>query len=584
LLYLRERMCRFVSVAMGHPNGPKLMRLVMFTVTLSSMTALMFNIVLPQVAGEFRLTYAEVSWLSSGYSILYAFGTVTYGKLADRFGLKRVLSFGLSLFAAGSLAGLLSGSFWTALLGRCLQAAGAASIPALAMIVPARYFTPERRGRALAMAAAGIALGSALAPVVSSLIAGAAHWRWLFVPPLLLVFLLPFYRKYLAEEPKTASEPFDWMGGALLASAVAALLIGMTRQNAALPAAGLAALALFAVRIRKAGHPFIRPALLQNRRYAAALSLSFVINAIGISLFVLTPLFLADVYGLGAEWIGLSMVPAALASAILGKKGGKLADAKGNACLFRLASSSLIACFLLLSVLAGQSPVWIAAFLVIGHVGQTFMGIAISNTVTRTLPGEQVGVGMGLFSMMNFLAQGIGAGIYGLAAELGAAASWNPLHADPASSLYSNLYLVLAALHLGILPLYLSRFGERRPERPEGKAGTKEDPRVNKPPGRLIAEALTAWPHVEAVPHRFGGTAFLYRGKEIGHIHGDRLVDIPFPKAVRDRLVTAGQAEPHHIHPESGWVSVVLGTDEDAERAVELLRLNYNLLTERNRG
>jgi DHA2 family metal-tetracycline-proton antiporter-like MFS transporter len=67
-------------------NGPKLIRLLMWTITLSSMSALMFNIVLPQVSDEFQLSYAQASWLTSGYTIIYAFGTVTYGKLADRKG------------------------------------------------------------------------------------------------------------------------------------------------------------------------------------------------------------------------------------------------------------------------------------------------------------------------------------------------------------------------------------------------------------------------------------------------------------------------------------------------------------------
>lgn len=80
-----------------------LMRLLMVTVTLSAMTALMFNIVLPQVSEEFRLSYAQASWLTSGYTIIYAFGTVIYGKLADRFSLRNLLTFGLLLFAAGSL-------------------------------------------------------------------------------------------------------------------------------------------------------------------------------------------------------------------------------------------------------------------------------------------------------------------------------------------------------------------------------------------------------------------------------------------------------------------------------------------------
>jgi hypothetical protein len=48
--------------------------------------------------------------------------------------------------------------------------------------------------------------------------------------------------------------------------------------------------------------------------------------------------------------------------------------------------------------------------------------------------------------------------------------------------------------------------------------------------------------------------------REIGHVHGDSLVDIPFPLHVRDELVKGGAAEPHHVLPKSGWVSVYLRT------------------------
>jgi hypothetical protein len=77
---------------------------------------------------------------------------------------------------------------------------------------------------------------------------------------------------------------------------------------------------------------------------------------------------------------------------------------------------------------------------------------------------------------------------------------------------------------------------------------------------------------VEAHPHRFGGTEFRLGRREIGHLHGDHLVDIPFPKKVRDQAVAAGEAEPHHVLPETGWVSVYLRKEGDVESAIALLR------------
>jgi predicted DNA-binding protein (MmcQ/YjbR family) len=69
--------------------------------------------------------------------------------------------------------------------------------------------------------------------------------------------------------------------------------------------------------------------------------------------------------------------------------------------------------------------------------------------------------------------------------------------------------------------------------------------------------------------------------RELGHIHGDRLVDIPFPKPVRDELVSTGQAEPHHILPDTGWISFFLKSEADIDHAIKLMRTSFDLATER---
>ncbi len=90
-----------------------------------------------------------------------------------------------------------------------------------------------------------------------------------------------------------------------------------------------------------------------------------------------------------------------------------------------------------------------------------------------------------------------------------------------------------------------------------------------------IRHELTSWPDVTAMPHRFGGVEFRAGRREIGHLHGDRLADLPFPRRIRNELVNAGRADPHHVMPESGWVSFRIRTDADVDRAIELFRLNY---------
>ncbi|HWO95449.1 MAG TPA: MFS transporter [Bacillus sp. (in: firmicutes)] len=442
-------------------TGEKLMRIVMFTLVLSAMSVLMFNFVLPEISKAFDLTTAQVSWVTSSYALIYGIGTVIYGKLADRYKLKDLLTFGLLFFAVGSLIGLASQTFWMVLAGRCLQAVGAAAIPATAMLIPLRYFPPEQRGSAMGTAFVGLAIGSALGPIVSALIVSITHWRWLFCIPLFILITLPFYRKNLGDEQVVPGK-LDWVGGGFLAAALTLLLLGVTSGTWWFPIGGLLVLALFIARIRSASEPFIQPGLFTNKSYTFRLTITFLISGIGFSLYFLSPLLLAHVHQLPPSWIGFAMVPAAVASAILGRKGGKLADLKGDSYLYFVASGLLLTCFILLSTFTGTSPVFIAIFLIFGNVGQTFMMIAMSKSVSMTLPKEQAGVGMGLLSMLNFIAGGMASGVYGKVVDLGSNDHWNPVNIYPNGIIYSNIFLVLAVLHVGILLFYYFQFGRAK--------------------------------------------------------------------------------------------------------------------------
>ena len=95
--------------------------------------------------------------------------------------------------------------------------------------------------------------------------------------------------------------------------------------------------------------------------------------------------------------------------------------------------------------------------------------------------------------------------------------------------------------------------------------------------GKQVFDAVTAWEEVVHAPHRFGGTEYRLGHREIGHVHGDSLVDIPFPLPVRDELVRSGAAEPHHVLPKSGWVSIFLRNPADVDRAIQLLRRSYEI-------
>jgi len=97
-----------------------------------------------------------------------------------------------------------------------------------------------------------------------------------------------------------------------------------------------------------------------------------------------------------------------------------------------------------------------------------------------------------------------------------------------------------------------------------------------------ITSEVALWANITSTPHRFGGTEFLYNKKrKLGHIHGNSLLDIPFPMKIRNELINSGRVQPHHVLPESGWVSFYIRSDDDVKEVVELLRISYEIATKK---
>ncbi|PDY45327.1 hypothetical protein COL30_27230 [Bacillus pseudomycoides] len=97
----------------------------------------------------------------------------------------------------------------------------------------------------------------------------------------------------------------------------------------------------------------------------------------------------------------------------------------------------------------------------------------------------------------------------------------------------------------------------------------------------MIRKEVLSWEGVSEKPHRFGGIELNYKKKELGHLHGDTLADLPFPKLKRDELVNQGLAQPHHVLPESGWISYHIKSEEDLPIVIELFRMQYDRFTKK---
>ena len=90
-----------------------------------------------------------------------------------------------------------------------------------------------------------------------------------------------------------------------------------------------------------------------------------------------------------------------------------------------------------------------------------------------------------------------------------------------------------------------------------------------------IEREVLSWPGVTSEPGRFGAVAFRYGKREIGHIHRDRIADLPVMTEMREEIISRGRARPHRAGVK-GYISYPLEDQEDVSVVLEILGRNYD--------
>jgi hypothetical protein len=110
----------------------------------------------------------------------------------------------------------------------------------------------------------------------------------------------------------------------------------------------------------------------------------------------------------------------------------------------------------------------------------------------------------------------------------------------------------------------------------DSKKAEKPDQRYS--PREAVIQQVSSWKGISVNEHRFGGIEFRLDRRELGHLH-PLFADLSFPRRIRDEIVAAGRAKPHHVLPDSGWMTVPMRTASEAENVIALFRLSYERAT-----
>ena len=457
--------------------------LVSAAIVCSVLSGTMTNIALPLIGRDFNVEPARLGWLVTGYLLVFGISTPFYGRLADRFGARRLFVAGLCVFAAGSLLCALAPGYVSLLAGRVVQAVGSGAIPGLGLALVSRVYPPERRGSALGFVSAAVGSGAAIGPTLGGVIVGTLGWHYVFVVTMLAGLLAPFAWRVIPQGSRRVDEPIDVVGGVLLALTVAGALLAATEASrgaldapVVLAAAGVALVATggLVVRQRLATAPFIPRDLLRNRRFVALVTLSLTAMAVNLPTLVSVPLLLSAFNRLSPVQIGLALLPEAVVFTLLGPVAGRVVDRVGPRLPIRAGLSVMFVALVALSAFGAGAPAWVVSLLVaVLSAGFAFVNSPLTTTISLLLPPARLSSGLSMNSMLFFMGGAFGTALMSavLTARAAAQNALNPLYTGPAIA-FSDAFLVLHMLMLVAFGLTLAlpergyRTAEQLPEQP----------------------------------------------------------------------------------------------------------------------
>ncbi|GAA2639584.1 MFS transporter [Dactylosporangium fulvum] len=382
------------------------------------------NVAVPVLTGELRATAADVQWMINAYAVVQAGLLLTAGTSADRYGRRRLLLIGLTVFGAGSLAAGLAQSAAQLIAARAGMGVGGALLMTSTLAIAMQVFDTEERPKAIGIWAAVSALGYAAGPLIGGLILAHFHWGAIFLVNLPVVAASMIAARALIPESRDPrGDRLDLPGAALSTVGMAALVYaiiagpdhGWTSARVAVPfAGGLLAVAAFVRWELSCPHPMLDLRFFRNQRFVGAVAGVVLITfGSGGALFLLAQQ-LQFVRGYSPLSAGLHMAPFALSVVLLNFSGlsAALIRRLGVPLAIFWGMALLSAGFVVVALSpSGYGPL-LAGLLLMGS-GCALANPAIVEAIMSSIPTGQAGAGAAIDGTMTEVGTSLGIAVLG---------------------------------------------------------------------------------------------------------------------------------------------------------------------------
>ncbi len=357
-------------------------------------------------------TGADLSWILSGYAVVYAALLVPFGRIADRYGRRRIFLAGLVVFLVASVACAAAWSVGALVAFRMVQAAGAAAMTPTSLAILLTALPPERRAAGVRLWAATGAVAAAIGPTVGGILTQAG-WPWVFlinVPVGALIVVVAARVVPAAERSEDGPMP-DLVGAGLVAVSVGLLSLGLVKTPewgwtspatiACLVGAVVAAGAFW----RRSGRhpaPVLDRALLRVPTFRWAVGAMVLFNtAFAVSLLT-GILWLQQVWGWSAMETGFAIAVGPVLVPITAAVVNRWYAGVGVGTLISLGCLLCAAGMAFLAIRLGPDPAYAADFLPGWALVGIGVGLALPSLMagaTVDLPAQDRATGSGVITM-----------------------------------------------------------------------------------------------------------------------------------------------------------------------------------------
>ncbi len=349
------------------------------------------NVALPLIQNGFHTTIATVEWVVVAYLLTLCATQLTFGRISDLYGLKKVYVAGFIGFTISSLLCGLSGNIEMLILFRVLQALSGSMMMATGSAIVTNSVLPENRGKALSVTSIAVAAATCAGPSLGGILASHFGWAGIFyfnIPIGCLGTVLAM-RNIKKDAPHSGSK-FDPAGSSFIMLALILILLplDMVSRSSVNPAliagclsVGIVFLILFLVYESKCNDPILNLKLFKNRVFTAGNFAATFFYMCDFIMIFMAPYYLQQQRMLSVSLSGLMMLPMSLAMILIAPVSGALSDKYDSRFICCTGLGILAAGILAFSTFHADTPIP----LILAGFAVTGIGVGLFHTPNNSI-------------------------------------------------------------------------------------------------------------------------------------------------------------------------------------------------------